>query len=121
MLCEIDILRVMNHEYVIRLYEVYESEKYIHLVFDFLEGGELFEKIKSKGLYKEKDAMTLMRNFLHALEYLHSRHIIHRDIKPENLILATKGDDYSIRIADFGLASFIQPGEQLMLRCGSPG
>jgi serine/threonine protein kinase len=53
------------------MYEVYESDKYIHLVFDYLEGGELFDKIKSKGLYKEKDAMNLMRNFLQALEYLH--------------------------------------------------
>ena len=53
MLCEIDILRVMNHEYVIRLYEVYESEKYIHLVFDFLEGGELFEKIVEMKRFSE--------------------------------------------------------------------
>ena len=71
MLCEIDILRSLKHEFVIKMYEVFESDKYIHLVFDYLEGGELFDKIKSKGLYKEKDAMNLMRNFLQALEYLH--------------------------------------------------
>jgi len=71
MLCEIDILRALNHQYVIKLYEVYESDKYIHLVFDYLEGGELFDRIKAKGLYKERDAMNLMRNFLQALEYIH--------------------------------------------------
>jgi len=42
---------------------------------------------------------------LKAINYCHLNGVIHRDIKPENLILATKGDDYSIRIADFGLES----------------
>jgi serine/threonine protein kinase len=51
--------------------EVYESDKYIHLVFEYLEGGELFERIKSKGLYHEKDATNVMRNLLKALDYLH--------------------------------------------------
>jgi serine/threonine protein kinase len=57
-------LRCINHEHIIKLYEVYESDKYIHLVFEYLEGGELFERIKSKGLYHEKDAIDLMRNLL---------------------------------------------------------
>lgn len=46
---------------------------------------------------------------------------MHRDLKPENLILASKDNDYNLKIADFGLAAFIQNGELLYLRCGSPG
>lgn len=45
---EIDIMRDLDHPYIIKLYEVYESTKYIHLVLDYLDGGELFERIKSK-------------------------------------------------------------------------
>lgn len=52
---------------------------------------------------------------------MHIKGIIHRDLKPENLILASKENDYNLKIADFGLASFIQRGESLFLRCGSPG
>lgn len=48
---EIDVLRMIDHNHTIKLYEVYESEKYIHLVFEYLDGGELFERIKSKGNY----------------------------------------------------------------------
>ena len=51
MLGEIDVLRFIEHENIIKLYEVYESDKYIHLIFEYLDGGELFERIKSKGLY----------------------------------------------------------------------
>lgn len=114
-------MRAITHENIIRLYEVYESDKYIHLVFEYLEGGELFERIKSKGSYQEKDAMNVMKNLLLALDYLHNQGIIHRDLKPENLILASKENDYSLKIADFGLASEIKTGENLFLRCGSPG
>ena len=45
---EIDIMRALNHPYVIKLHEVYESNKYIHLVLDHLDGGMLFDRISSK-------------------------------------------------------------------------
>jgi len=45
---EIDILRKLKHPFIIKLHEVYESTKYIHLVLSYLDGGELFERIKSK-------------------------------------------------------------------------
>lgn len=121
-LLEIDVLRQMSHPNVVELYEVYESSKYIHLLLPYLEGGELFERIKAKGLYKESDASKVMHQFLSALEYLAKRNIVHRDLKPENLILATKGDDHDMRIADFGLACYLTEEEKtLYLRCGSPG
>jgi serine/threonine protein kinase len=67
---ELEVLRRMNHDNVIRMYECYESKKYIHLLLPYLEGGELFDRIKSKGLYKENDAIPVMRNLFSALEYL---------------------------------------------------
>ena len=81
------MLRALSHPNVIQLYEVYESGKYIHLLLPYLEGGELFERIKAKGLYKESDAAKVMMSFLSALKYLCSRNVVHRDLKPENLIL----------------------------------
>ena len=77
----------MKHPNVIEMFEVYESDKYIHMVFEYLEGGELFERIKARGQYSEQKAMLAMKNFLNALMYLHEKGIIHRDLKPENLIL----------------------------------
>lgn len=58
---------------------------------------------------------------MEALDYMHKNKVVHRDLKPENLILAYKDNDYDLRIADFGLASFVNDGELLKLRCGSPG
>jgi serine/threonine protein kinase len=112
----------MEHPNCLVMYEIYESSKYLHLLLPYLEGGELFERIKAKGLYKESDAVKVMKCFLSALEYLASKRIVHRDLKPENLLLARKGDDHSLIIADFGLAAYLTDEESvLFLRCGSPG
>ena len=63
-----------------------------------------------------------MKNFLEALMYLANNLIVHRDLKPENLIFASKNDNTSIIIADFGLATRLHsPEHKLTLRCGSPG
>lgn len=64
---EIDIMRDLDNPYIIKLYEVYESTKYIHLVLDYLDGGELFERIKSKQVYSESTAIQVMRNMIKAL------------------------------------------------------
>ena len=63
-----------------------------------------------------------MKNMLEALKYMHFHKVVHRDLKPENLILASRQNDYDLRIADFGLAYFMPDnGDLLKLRCGSPG
>ena len=98
-------MRKISHPNIINLYEVYESTKYIHLLLPFLEGGELFKSIKKRGLYKESDAVQVMKKFLSALAYLHENLIVHRDLKPENLILTSNQNSYDILIADFGLAA----------------
>ncbi len=85
---EITILRKIDHPNVIKMHEVYENDLYVHLVLEYLKGGELFQKLQSKGVYSEKDASLTIKYVLQALEYCHARNIVHRDLKPENLILA---------------------------------
>lgn len=84
---EINVLRKINHRNVIELFEVYENEMYIHLVIEYLKGGELFQRLQNKGTYSEKDASVAIKHILEALDYCHKRNIVHRDLKPENLIL----------------------------------
>ena len=110
----------MDHPAIIKMYEVYESEFYVHLVMEYLKGGELFQQIQTKGFFSEKDASTILRNILSAIAYFHEKNIVHRDLKPENMILSNTSD-LDIKIADFGLATRIQPGNPEFLRCGSPG
>jgi serine/threonine protein kinase len=103
------------------LFEVYESDNYIYLVVELLHGGELFERIVKKGQYGERDACVLMKKLLSSLNYMHQKGIMHRDIKPENLILKDPDNDGDVKIADFGLATYVNATEYLFKRCGTPG
>lgn len=118
---EIEILRLLDHPNIIKLYEVYEDETHVHLVMEYLCGGELFQQITRRGMFSEVDAIVVMKNLLSALSYCHRMGIIHRDLKPENLIMADKEMHSLNKIADFGLATVMEKGVIESLKCGSPG
>ena len=84
---EIKILRMLDHPNIMKLYEVYESQVYVYIVGEYLNGGELLEEIKTRKVYAEKDAAIFMKKLLETLEYLHNKNIAHFDLKPENIIL----------------------------------
>lgn len=83
-------LAKLNHERVVRVYEVFESQGGLYYVMPWLEGGSLREKMEEAadaGL--TIDAQTAMRwldAVLEGLQYLHDKGIVHRDIKPSNIM-----------------------------------
>ena len=56
---EIEILSKMDHPNIVKLYQTYEDSKFVHLVMEHCSGGELFDRIISKGHYSEKEAADL--------------------------------------------------------------
>ncbi|CAD8151535.1 unnamed protein product [Paramecium octaurelia] len=120
LLNEIDLLRSCDHPNIIKLYEIYESGDYIYLVMELLEGGELFDLILETQCFQESKVALIMFKIFDALEYLHTKNIMHRDIKPENILLKDKSENFDLKIADFGLASYTE-ADLLITRCGTPG
>lgn len=69
---EIEIMRMLNHENIIKLHEVYEDEKKVYLILDLLEGGELISSFSETiKLYDEHLVRKLIHNILNALNYIH--------------------------------------------------
>jgi hypothetical protein len=77
---EIDILREVRHPHIIELVDVYEDERYLHLITELCTGGELFDRIIAKtqsaeGHFSEHDAAKLVRDILDAIRYCHDKGI----------------------------------------------
>ncbi|KAI1305576.1 hypothetical protein EDD11_004911 [Mortierella claussenii] len=114
---EIAIMKLINHSHVIRLYDVYETEKELFLIMEYVSGGELFEYLVNKGRLDEAEALRFFQQIIVGLAFCHKRNICHRDLKPENLLL---DDRMNVKIADFGMASLQKTGRLLETSCGSP-
>ncbi|CAD8058324.1 unnamed protein product [Paramecium sonneborni] len=122
LLKEINIMRKLNHQGVIKLHEVFEDETNIYFVLDYLEGGELYNHIQNNYKFPEKLVAKVIATILNSLDYLQQQNILHRDLKPENMILRNKGILDDIVITDFGLADYYSnQGNYLFSRCGTPG
>ncbi|XP_026219659.1 calcium/calmodulin-dependent protein kinase 1Da [Anabas testudineus] len=118
---EIAVLRKIKHENIVALEDIYESPDHLYLIMQLVSGGELFDRIVEKGFYTEKDASTLIRQVLDAVNYLHRMGIVHRDLKPENLLYFNPQDESKIMISDFGLSKMEGSGDVMSTACGTPG
>ncbi|KAL2602002.1 hypothetical protein AAZV13_10G201100 [Glycine max] len=118
---EIEIMtRLSGHPNVVDLKAVYEEEDFVHLVMELCAGGELFHLLEKHGWFSEFEARGLFRHLMQMVLYCHENEVVHRDLKPENILLATRSSSSPIKLADFGLATYIKPGQSLHGLVGSP-
>lgn len=100
-----------GHPNICGLQENYDEGDYYYLVLDLVSGGEMFDRLCSKGAYSEADAARLVREVASALAFMHGIGIVHGDMKPENLLLtSTQAADSVIKVVDFGCAQVNRPG-----------
>lgn len=119
---EINILRNIDFNKIIKLDSVYETDISYYLVFEFLKGESLYSLMTNKFLFKETDAQRIFYHILDTLNYLHGKNIMHRDIRPQNILLTKNNEkgDFNIVLCEFSLSSFNDP-PYLIARCGSIG
>ncbi|XP_076958803.1 SNF1-related protein kinase catalytic subunit alpha KIN10-like [Bidens hawaiensis] len=113
---EINIMRILSHPHIVRLFEVIETGKKLYLVMEYMNGGELFDYITEHCWLEEVHARRFFQQIISGVESCHLHKVVHRDIKPENLLLDSKGN---VKVADFGLANVMRDGHLLKTWCGS--
>lgn len=117
---EIKILQETVHPNIIKIVEYYESTRSLYIVTEYLEGGELFDKITEKGSFNEHEACEVISQVLSAIAYLHEKKIIHRDLKPENIVFENKDKDLTLKLIDFGTSRKIHKNQKLHVKMGTP-
>jgi calcium-dependent protein kinase len=117
---EVSVLRSLDHPNIVKVLEFYQNEKYFFIVTEYLEGGELFDRIMECQSFTETAAVDVMEQLLSAVLYLHRSNIIHRDLKPENIIFETKDPNSKIKVIDFGTSCAFEKGAKLKKKLGTP-
>lgn len=90
----------MDHENIVRLWDVGSCDEVPFIVLERLEGQSLGERMSGAMLTTDA-AMATVLAVLRALQHAHERGVIHRDIKPSNVFLTSAG---TVKVLDFGLA-----------------
>ncbi|KAK2847529.1 hypothetical protein Q5P01_010528 [Channa striata] len=123
---EIKILKELQHENIVALYDVQETPNSVFLVMEYCNGGDLADYLQAKGTLREETLRVFLQQIAAAMRILHSKGIIHRDLKPQNILLSYAGRKKStisgirIKIADFGFARYLQSNMMAATLCGSP-
>jgi calcium-dependent protein kinase len=121
---EISIMSKADHPNIVKLYEIYESNRSLYLIMELCRGGELFKRIThralKKNMYTEKDAAEIIQQIVSGIEYCHNNGICHRDLKPENILYLNDDDEKNnpLKIIDFGLSKHFKISK-LSSRVGS--
>ena len=114
---EIGILRRMNHRNIVNFIEIFQNPKYIFIVLEYANGGDLLNYLKTKGKFKESEYRKILQQIIDALEYIHEHRILHRDIKLDNVLLTKSG---LVKICDFGISRKMYRNDPVYEHIGTP-
>lgn len=135
---EIEIIKKLNHKNIVKYYDTIKTPDYWYIVTEYCNSGTLEDVINSLSLFlKDRDRETIIFYYLNQLKdglgYIHSMGFVHRDIKPSNILLHNYDHrqllynidynyykNFTIKIADFGLSTYINESNLKGTICGTP-
>ena len=117
---EIEALNVARHKNVIYLHEYFESMEEIILIFEFISGVDIFERLGTSNFeLTEQEIVRYLRQVCSALKFMHSNNYAHFDIRPDNIIYTTKRST-TVKMIDMGQARLLVPGENIRALFSAP-
>ena len=95
---EINILKILNHPNIVKLYTIKETSQDMFIVTEFCNGGDLSNCLeeyykKYKRAFPENIVQYLMRQIISAIKYLHDNKILHRDLKLDNILVCFDNEE----------------------------
>ena len=98
---EYEAVEKLSHPNIRAVYDVVSSGDTEYIVMEYVDGINLKQYMKGKGVLSWQEVLHFSTQIARALSHAHSRGIIHMDIKPQNIMLPKDG---TVKIADFGIA-----------------
>lgn len=99
---EIQIISQCRLSQITQYYGCFVKGYKLWVIMEYVDGGSLFEILKSGSIRDERIIQLLVKDILEALVYLHGQGKIHRDLKSQNILLNRRGE---VKITDFGVST----------------
>ena len=117
-LYETNLMQKLNHPNITKILEMFEDDKFIFIIMEYINGGNLFSFVKKRRKLPEKIAKILYKQIILGIKHIHSKNIVHRDIKLENILIDLNN---TVKICDFGIGVILDSENQLLYdQCGTP-
>lgn len=117
---EIEALNVARHKNIIYLHEYFESMDEIVLIFEFISGVDIFERLGTLNFdLTEQEIVRYLRQVCTALKFLHSHNFGHFDIRPDNIVYTTRRST-TIKFIEMGQSRLLVPGENIRMLFSAP-
>ncbi|MBI2789463.1 MAG: protein kinase [Elusimicrobia bacterium] len=98
---EAKLVAQLRHPNIVDIYAIVEEGTEVYLVFEFVSGRTLGDRLKSEGPMSLEAARGVLSHVAEAVEHAHAAQIVHRDLKPSNIMIT---DDGRVKVMDFGVA-----------------
>uniref|UniRef100_A0A8C6UBL4 Uncharacterized protein n=1 Tax=Neogobius melanostomus TaxID=47308 RepID=A0A8C6UBL4_9GOBI len=117
---EIEALNVARHTNFIYLHEYFESMEEIILIYEFISGVDIFERLGIGNFeLSELEIVRYLRQLCFALKFLHANNFGHFDIRPDNIVYTTRRST-TIKIIEMGQSRLLVPGENIRMLFSAP-
>src|SRR3712207_3025472 len=97
----------LSHPHVVTVIDAGEDEGHPYIVFEFVDGETLKERIKRCGRLSVVEAVAYAIEIGRALAAAHAERLVHRDVKPQNVLIDPEG---RAKVTDFGIALSLEDG-----------
>lgn len=104
-----------THRHVVTVYDAGESDGYLYIVTEFVDGTTLAHRLAERGALGVDESVRVGEQLLSALGAAHQAGIVHRDVKPSNVLLDANGN---VKLADFGIAKRLDDLEAALTAAG---
>jgi tRNA A-37 threonylcarbamoyl transferase component Bud32 len=91
----------LSNPHVVAVIDAGEDGGHPYIVFEYVEGENLKQRIKRLGPLAPQEAIAYAIEIANGLAVAHARNLIHRDVKPQNVLIDAEG---RAKVTDFGIA-----------------
>jgi len=105
----------LNHPNIVQAYDVGKAGEHHYFVMEYVDGVTVYDRLMKDKIFKETNAIEVIRQVALALQHAHEKGFIHRDIKPKNVMITTDG---VVKLADLGLARAVSDKDAAAAEAG---